>query len=70
MLVKIKRDGTELLELARFCGAAPCAIVLANGVRTEAELGQEIFVPVTTVAMVRKMSSHKDIASLNILEYP
>lgn len=43
-----------LLELARFCGTTPCAIIAANGVRTEAELGQEIIIPVVTAKLIRK----------------
>ena len=58
MLVKIKLSSTPLVEIARFCGCAPCQIVAVNGVRTEKELviGQDILVPVIIKCLVKKIS--------------
>jgi len=48
MLIKIKKDGTPLPEIARVCGCAPCQILVVNNVKTETELNEkvEIFVPI------------------------
>jgi len=57
MLVKIRLDGgTSLVDIARFCGCAPCQIVAVNGVRTEKDLvvGQDILVPVVTMCLIKK----------------
>jgi len=60
MLIKIKLDGSRtLLEIARFCGCAPCQIIALNGARTETELferfkGQTIEVPVIIKCLVHK----------------
>jgi len=57
MLVKIKLDGSKsLVDIARFCGCAPCQIVAVNGVRTEKDLaaGQDIWVPIETICLVSK----------------
>jgi len=56
MLVKIKLDGTKsLVEIARFCGCAPCQIVAVNGVKTEKdlEIGQDIWVPIVMKCLVK-----------------
>ena len=56
MLVKIKLDGSKtLFEIARFCGCAPCQILIVNGVARETDLkpDQEIFVPIIMKCLVR-----------------
>jgi hypothetical protein len=62
MLVKIKLDGTPLIEIARFCGCAPCQILAVNRVKTEDDLmqGQEIFVPVITQMLVIESHQNSD----------
>jgi len=54
MLVKIKLDGTPIMEIARICGCAPCQILAVNGVEYENELmqGTIIRVPVITQHLV------------------
>ena len=48
MLIKFKKDGTSLLEIAKTCGCAPCQILFVNGVKNETELNEkaEILVPI------------------------
>ena len=56
MLVKIKFDGSKsLLEIARFCGCAPCQILAVNRVMRETDLvpGQELLVPVEMAHLVK-----------------
>lgn len=57
MFVKIFFDGSmSIIELAKFCGVAPCQILAAN-LCTEAELiGREIHLPVSTPVMVRELA--------------
>ena len=56
MIVKIVYDGTKsLLEIAKFCGVAPCQILIVNKLKNERELqvGSEILVPVVLNVLVR-----------------
>jgi spore germination protein YaaH len=59
MQVKLKfTPEMTLLELARFCGTAPCTILSANNCRRESDLaGREINVPINTAYMVRPITS-------------
>lgn len=55
MLVKIKYE-KPILEIARFCGCAPCQILAVNKVKRETDLvqGQEILVPVVMGHLVKR----------------
>jgi hypothetical protein len=37
MTIRLKKDGTPLIEIACTCGAAPCQILALNHTRTETE---------------------------------
>jgi len=55
MTIKIIFDGTKtLLEIAVMCGTAPCAILSANGLRSETQLslGQTLLVPVVMERLI------------------
>ena len=56
MFVKVLFDGSKsIIDLAKFCGVAPCQILAANRC-TESELvGQIINLPVSTPVMVRQL---------------
>ncbi|MDR1917585.1 MAG: hypothetical protein LBQ05_01220 [Christensenellaceae bacterium] len=50
MFVKLDYERGQLFEIAKFCGVAPCTIILCNGVRNEDGLDMlsQIVVPVST----------------------
>jgi len=56
MLIKIKLDGTPLIDIARTAGCAPCQILAVNGIRRETDLvqGSYINVPVLTSHLIKK----------------
>ena len=56
MTIRVKLDGTPLLEIARTAGCAPCQILALNNVRSETDLvqGSTILVPVVTKHLVKK----------------
>ena len=54
MFVKVQFDGTmSIVELAKFCGVAPCQILSANKCREDELAGRMIHLPVSTPVMVR-----------------
>jgi len=55
MLIKIKLDGTPILEIARLVGCAPCQILAVNKVKSETDLvvGDTILVPVITQNLIK-----------------
>jgi len=50
MFVRLNYERGQLFEIAKFCGVAPCTIILCNNVKNEEELDTktEIIVPVST----------------------
>jgi hypothetical protein len=56
MFVKVEYTGTmSLIELAKFCGVAPCQILAANRCGEGELVGRVIDLPVSTPAMIREL---------------
>jgi hypothetical protein len=66
MFVKIDYEVGKLFEIAKFCGVAPCTIILCNGARNEAELPKQIWVPVSTP----KLAEIVDLPVMKMVDKP
>jgi len=54
MFVKFEYTAnTSIVDLAKFCGAAPCQILAANRCTEKELVGRVIDLPVSTPAMIR-----------------
>jgi len=56
MFVKVFFDGSiSVVELAKFCGIAPCQILAANACMETELVGRVIHLPVSTPVMIRQL---------------
>jgi len=56
MFIKYEYTGSiSIIDLAKFCGVAPCQILAANRCKESELIGRTIDLPVSTPAMIREL---------------